>query len=200
MANIDRIPFIPKQSCHFEAMRYCQTVSSKYDKTVSRSVFFQLMLEQPCPMGQTYIDIEDGYAYLFPYDAEKAQGFIQQHTATDTERKRWSREQKRIRDGKRSILSLDAETAEDSVSLKDTLTAPDRVDAHIEEEAEREIYAAAFAIMSDEDAALLQQFRASGFNYRELERRTGKEHSGLAKRIKRIRERLLSEVSRLKEK
>lgn len=73
MANQKRIPFIPKQSREFKPMRhyYCETETTA--KLISRSVFLRLLAEQPYPMGQVSIDFDGGFAYLFPYDPERAE-------------------------------------------------------------------------------------------------------------------------------
>ena len=96
MANQKRSPFIPKLSSEFKPMRhyYCETETTA--KLISRSVFLRLLAEQPYPMGQVSIDFDGGFAYLFPYDPERAEQFAAAYREFETEYKRFYREQQAI--------------------------------------------------------------------------------------------------------
>ena len=108
MANQKRIPFIPKLSHEFKPMRhyYCETETTA--KLISRSVFLRLLAEQPYPMGQVSIDFDGGFAYLFPYDPERAEQFAAAYREFETEYKRFYREQEDNRAGRRmTVVHLD---------------------------------------------------------------------------------------------
>ena len=72
-----QIPYIPKQTIDFRPMQYLYCESEPNSKLVTRAAFMRLLEQQPCPMAQVNIDLEGGYAYLFPYCPERAEVFIQ---------------------------------------------------------------------------------------------------------------------------
>ena len=77
MANQKHIPYIPSMSTQFKRMQYIYCESETSSKVVTRADFMRLLEQQPCPMAQVNIDLEGGYAYLFPYCPERAEAFIQ---------------------------------------------------------------------------------------------------------------------------
>ena len=76
MANQKHIPFIPKMSTQFKCMQYIYCESEISSKVVLRADFMRLLEQQPCPMAQVNIDLDGGYAYLFPYCPKQAEAFI----------------------------------------------------------------------------------------------------------------------------
>lgn len=83
-----QIPYIPKQSIDFRRMQYIYCESETSSKVVLRADFMRLLAQQPCPMAQVNIDLDGGYAYLFPYCPERAEAFIQLNREMTAEYKR----------------------------------------------------------------------------------------------------------------
>ena len=75
--NSNRSIFIPKHTPDFQPMRYVFCETETVSKFVPRADFMRLLEQQPCPMAQVNIDLDGGYAYLFPYCPERAEAFIQ---------------------------------------------------------------------------------------------------------------------------
>lgn len=190
MANQKRSPFIPKLSSEFKPMRhyYCETETTA--KLISRSVFLRLLAEQPYPMGQVSIDFDGGFAYLFPYDPERAEQFAAAYREFETEYKRFYREQQAIREGRRlTVVQLDQ--FDDSEAEDDEMQSTWLVS----EETPESIYLtkehdASFKALSDSDRDILTGFINAGYNARELARRLGKDPSGVLKLVKRAAVRL----------
>ncbi len=194
MANQKRSPFIPKLSSEFKLMRhyYCETETTA--KLISRSVFLRLLAEQPYPMGQVSIDFDGGFAYLFPYDPERAEQFAAAYREFETEYKRFYREQQAIREGRRlTVVQLDQ--FDDSEAEDDEMQSTWLVS----EETPESIYLtkehdASFKALSDSDRDILTGFINAGYNARELARRLGKDPSGVLKLVKRAAVRLEKKI------
>ena len=194
MANQKRSPFIPKLSSEFKPMRhyYCETETTA--KLISRSVFLRLLAEQPYPMGQVSIDFDGGFAYLFPYDPERAEQFAAAYREFETEYKRFYREQQAIREGRRlTVVHLDQ--FDDSEAEGDEMQSTWLVS----EETPESIYLtkehdASFKALSDSDRDILTGFINAGYNARELARRLGKDPSGVLKLVKRTAVRLEKKI------
>ncbi len=123
MANQKHIPFIPKMSTQFKPMQYIYCESEPNSKLVTRAAFMRLLEQQPCPMAQVNIDLEGGYAYLFPYCPERAEVFIQLNRETAAAYKRHYRSWQTIKEGKRKPeLSLDMGITESGTALSDRLS------------------------------------------------------------------------------
>lgn len=194
MANQKRSPFIPKLSSEFKPMRhyYCETETTA--KLISRSVFLRLLAEQPYPMGQVSIDFDGGFAYLFPYDPERAEQFAAAYREFETEYKRFYREQQAIREGRRlTVVHLD--------QFDDSEVEGDEMQSTwlVSEETPESIYLtkehdASFKALSDSDRDILTGFINAGYNARELARRLGKDPSGVLKLVKRAAVRLEKKI------
>ena len=192
--NLKRIPFIPKLSREFKPMRhyYCETETTA--KLISRSVFLRLLAEQPYPMGQVSIDFDGGFAYLFPYDPERAEQFAAAYREFETEYKRFYREQEAIRAGRRmTVVRLGQ--FDDSEAEGDEMQSTWLVS----EETPESIYLtkehdASFKALSDSDRDILTGFINAGYNARELARRLGKDPSGVLKLVKRAAARLEKKI------
>ncbi len=194
MANQKRSPFIPKLSHEFKPMRhyYCETETTA--KLISRSVFLRLLAEQPYPMGQVSIDFDGGFAYLFPYDPERAEQFAAAYREFETEYKRFYREQQAIRAGRRMTV-LRLSQFDDSAAEGDEMQSTWLVS----EETPESIYLtkehdASFKALSDSDRDILTGFINAGYNARELARRLGKDPSGVLKLVKRAAARLEKKI------
>ena len=194
MANQKRSPFIPKLSSEFKPMRhyYCETETTA--KLISRSVFLRLLAEQPYPMGQVSIDFDGGFAYLFPYDPERAEQFAAAYREFETEYKRFYREQEAIRAGRRmTVVRLGQ--FDDSEAEGDEMQSTWLVS----EETPESIYLtkehdASFKALSDSDRDILTGFINAGYNARELARRLDKDPSGVLKLVKRAAARLEKKI------
>ena len=192
--NLKRIPFIPKLSREFKPMRhyYCETETTA--KLISRSVFLRLLAEQPYPMGQVSIDFDGGFAYLFPYDPERAEQFAAAYREFETEYKRFYREQEAIRAGRRmTVVRLGQ--FDDSEAEGDEMQSTWLVS----EETPESIYLttehdASFKALSDSDRDILTGFINAGYNARELARRLDKDPSGVLKLVKRAAARLEKKI------
>ena len=103
MANQKHIPFIPKMSTQFKCMQYIYCESETSSKVVPRADFMRLLEQQPCPMAQVNIDLEGGYAYLFPYCPERAEAFIQLNREMAAEYKRHYRNWQKLKAGTRTV-------------------------------------------------------------------------------------------------
>ena len=194
MANQKRIPFIPKLSHEFKPMRhyYCETETTA--KLISRSVFLRLLAEQPYPMGQVSIDFDGGFAYLFPYDPERAEQFAAAYREFETEYKRFYREQEAIRAGRRmTVVHLDQfdDSEADGNEMQSTWLVSEETPESIYLTKEHD---ASFKALSDSDREILTGFINSDFNARELARRLGKDPSGVLKLVKRAATRLQKKI------
>ena len=194
MANQKRSPFIPKLSSEFKPMRhyYCETETTA--KLISRSVFLRLLAEQPYPMGQVSIDFDGGFAYLFPYDPERAEQFAAAYLEFETEYKRFYREQQAIREGRRlTVVHLDQfdDSGADGDEMQSTWLISEETpeDEYIAKE-HFIIHTSSFTALSDSDRDILTGFINAGYNARELARRLGKDPSGVLKLVKRAAVRL----------
>ena len=186
-----RLPFIPKQSREFKPMRYRLCESEFCEKQVPRSAFMRQLEQQPYPMSQVYIDFDDGIAYLFPYDPERAERFAAAYREFEAEYKRFYREQQAIRDKERQPdLHLDYPLNEDGLTFGDTLPDADTPEFLLIKKEHVIIHRESFNALSDSDRDILIGFINAGCNARELARRLGKDHSGVLKRVKRSAARL----------
>ena len=195
MANQKHIPFIPKMSAQFKSMQYIYCESETSSKVVRRADFMRLLEQQPCPMAQVNIDLDGGYAYLFPYCPERAEAFIQLNREMAAEYKRHYRNWQKLKAGTRKTeLSLDMEMTEDGVTVGDQLST---------EETPEDLYLlkerftghrAAFNALAETDQELLLAYLSAGCNARELARRLAKDPSGVTKRLKRAAHRLKENI------
>lgn len=198
MANQKRIPFIPKLSHEFKPMRhyYCETETTA--KLISRSVFLRLLAEQPYPMGQVSIDFDGGFAYLFPYDPERAEQFAAAYREFETEYKRFYREQEDNRAGRRmTVVHLDQfdDTAAEGDDMQSTwLVSEETPESVCLAKEHFIIHSSSFNSLSDSDREILTGFINSDFNARELARRLGKDPSGVLKLVKRAATRLQKKI------
>ncbi len=196
--NGNRIPFIPKLSRNFKPMKHylCETDTSA--KLISRTAFMRQLAQQPCPKGQVYIDFDDGFVYLFPYDPERAVQFTVAYGEFETEYKRFYREQQAIREGRRlTVAHLDQfdDSCADGDEMQSTWlvseTTPE--DEYLAKE-HYIIHTSSFNALSDSDREILTGFINSDFNARELARRLGKDPSGVLKLVKRAAARLEKKI------
>ena len=195
MANQKRIPFIPQQTPDFKPMRYyfCETDTSA--KAVTRSTFLRLLEQQPCPMAQVNIDLDGGYAYLFPYCPERADSFIQLNREVAAAYKRHYREQQAIRTGKRQReLHLDQPLNEDGMTFGDTIADADTPETFLMSRERVTGHRAAFDALTETDRDVLLGYLHAGCNARELARRLGKDASGVTKLVKRAASRLQKNI------
>ena len=152
----------------------CETDTSA--KLISRTAFMRQLAQQPCPKGQVYIDFDDGFVYLFPYDPERAVQFTVAYGEFETEYKRFYREQQAIREGRRlTVAHLDQ--FDDSCADGDEMQST-----------------SSFNALSDSDREILTGFINSDFNARELALRLGKDPSGVLKLVKRAAARLEKKI------
>ncbi len=195
MDNQKRIPFIPQQTPDFKPMRYyyCETDTSA--KAVTRSTFLRLLEQQPCPMAQVNIDLDGGYAYLFPYCPERADSFIQLNREVAATYKRYYREQQAIRTGKRQReLHLDQPLNEDGLTFGDTIADADTPETFLMSRERITGHSAAFDALTETDRDVLLGYLHAGCNARELARRLGKDASGVTKLVKRAAARLQKNI------
>lgn len=197
MTNQKRIPFIPKLSREYKPMRHylCETDTSV--KLISRAEFFHLLAQQPCPMGQTFIDFDDGIVYLFPYETERAERFIANNLEFRTEYKRIYREMHDPRsECLRKAESLDQrESADaDDKPRKSVLVSEETPESEYLAKEHLIIHKSSFAALSDSDRDILTGFINAGYNARELARYLGKDPSGVLKLVKRAAARLEKKI------
>ena len=156
MANQKHIPFIPKMSTQFKCMQYIYCESEISSKVVLRADFMRLLEQQPCPMAQVNIDLDGGYAYLFPYCPERAEAFIQLNREMAAEYKRHYRYLQKIKAGTRKPeLSLDMEMPEDSMTLGDQLSTEETPETFLLVKESFLGHRAAFNALAEADRELL---------------------------------------------
>ena len=192
--TLKRLPFIPKQSCKFKLMKHYHCETETTAKLISRSAFLNLLAQQPCPKGQVYIDFDDGIAYLFPFEPQRAERFIAAYGEFETEYKRFYREQQAIREGRRlTVVHLDQfdDSGADGDEMQSTWLISEETpeDEYIAKE-HFIIHTSSFAALSDSDRDILTGFINAGYNARELARRLDKDPSGVLKLVKRAAVRL----------
>ena len=189
------IPYIPKQSTDFRRMQYICCESETSSKVVRRADFMRLLEQQPCPMAQVNIDLEGGYAYLFPYCPERAEAFIQLNREMAAEYKRHYRYLQKLKAGTRKPeLSLDMEMTEDSMTLGDQLSTEETPETLLLVKEGFTGHRAAFNALAEADRELLLAYLSAGCNARELARRLGKDPSGVARLLKRAARRLQEKI------
>ena len=197
MANQKHIPFIPKMSTQFKCMQYIYCESETSSKVVPRADFMRLLEQQPCPMAQVNIDLEGGYAYLFPYCPERAEAFIQLNREMAAEYKRHYRNWQKLKAGTRKPeLSLDMEMTEDGMTLGDQLSTEETPESVFLLKERFAGYRASFDALAEADRELLIAYFSVDRNARELARRLGKDPSGVAKRVKRAMKRLQENIKK----
>ena len=197
MDNQKHIPFIPKMSTDFRSMQYIYCESEPNSKLVTRATFLRLLEQQPCPMAQVNIDLEGGYAYLFPYCPERAEAFIQLNREMATEYKRHYRNWQKLKAGTRKPeLSLDMEMTEDSMTLGDQLSTEETPETLLLVKEGFTGHRAAFNALAEADRQLLLQYLSANCNARELARRLAKDPSGVTKRLKRAAQRLQKNIEK----
>lgn len=198
MANQKHIPFIPKLSREFKPMKHyiCETDTSA--KLISRTAFMRQLAQQPCPKGQVYIDFDDGFVYLFPYDPERAGQFTVAYGEFETEYKRFYREQEAIRAGRRMTVvhldQFDDSEAEGDEMQSTWLVSEETPESVCLAKEHFIIHSSSFNSLSDSDREILTGFINSDFNARELARRLGKDPSGVLKLVKRAAARLEKKI------
>ena len=197
MANQKHIPFIPKMSTQFKCMQYIYCESETSSKVVPRADFMRLLEQQPCPMAQVNIDLEGGYAYLFPYCPERAEAFIQLNREMAAEYKRHYRNWQKLKAGTRKPeLSLDMEMTEDSMTLGDQLSTEETPETLLLVKESFLGHRAAFNALAEADRQLLLEYLSANCNARELARRLNKDPSGVTKRLKRAAHRLQKNIEK----
>ena len=197
MANQKHIPFIPKMSTQFKCMQYIYCESETSSKVVPRADFMRLLEQQPCPMAQVNIDLEGGYAYLFPYCPERAEAFIQLNREMAAEYKRHYRNWQKLKAGTRKPeLSLDMEMTEDSMTLGDQLSTEETPESVFLLKERFAGHRGAFNALTEADRELLLAYLSADCNARELARRLDKDPSGVTKRLKRAARRLQKNIEK----
>ena len=197
MDNQKHIPFIPKMSTDFRRMQYIYCESETSSKVVTRADFMRLLEQQPCPMAQVNIDLEGGYAYLFPYCPERAEAFIQLNREMAAEYKRHYRNWQKLKAGTRKPeLSLDMEMTEDSMTLGDQLSTEETPETLLLVKESFLGHRAAFNALAEADRQLLLEYLSANCNARELARRLNKDPSGVTKRLKRAAHRLKENIEK----
>ena len=197
MDNQKHIPFIPKMSTVFRRMQYIYCESETSSKVVPRADFMRLLEQQPCPMAQVNIDLEGGYAYLFPYCPERAEAFIQLNREMATEYKRHYRNWQKIKTGTcKTELSLDIEMTDDGMTLGDQLSTEETPETLLLVKEDFTGHRAAFNALAEADRELLLAYLSAGCNARELARRLAKDPSGVTKRLKRAAQRLQKNIEK----
>ena len=192
-----QIPYIPKQTIDFRRMQYIYCESETSSKVVTRADFMRLLEQQPCPMAQVNIDLEGGYAYLFPYCPERAEAFIQLNREMAAEYKRHYRNWQKIKAGTcKTELSLDMEMTEDGMTLGDRLSTEETPESVFLLKERFAGYRASFDALAEADRELLIAYFSVDRNARELARRLGKDPSGVAKRVKRAMKRLQENIKK----
>ena len=195
MDNQKHIPFIPKMSTDFRRMQYIYCESETSSKVVTRADFMRLLAQQPCPMAQVNIDLDGGYAYLFPYCPERADSFIQLNREVAATYNRYYREQQAIRTGKRQReLHLDQPLNEDGLTFGDTIADADTPETFLMSRERITGHSAAFDALTETDRDVLLGYLHAGCNARELARRLGKDASGVTKLVKRAAARLQKNI------
>lgn len=197
MANQKHIPFIPKMSAQFKSMQYIYCESETSSKVVRRADFMRLLEQQPCPMAQVNIDLDGGYAYLFPYCPKRAEAFIQLNREMAAEYKRHYRNWQKLKAGTRKPeLSLDMEMTEDGTTLSDQLSTKDTPETLLLMKEGFKGYRGAFNALVETDRELLLAYLSADCNARELARRLDKDPSGVTKRLKRAAQRLQKNIEK----
>ena len=197
MANQKHIPYIPSMSIQFKRMQYIYCESETSSKVVPRADFMRLLEQQPCPMAQVNIDLEGGYAYLFPYCPERAEAFIQLNREMAAEYKRHYRNWQKLKAGTRKPeLSLDMEMTEDSMTLGDQLSTEETPETFLLVKESFLGHRAAFNALAEADRQLLLEYLSANCNARELARRLNKDPSGVTKRLKRAAHRLKENIEK----
>ena len=197
MANQKHIPYIPSMSIQFKRMQYIYCESETSSKVVPRADFMRLLEQQPCPMAQVNIDLEGGYAYLFPYCPERAEAFIQLNREMAAEYKRHYRNWQKLKAGTRKPeLSLDMEMTEDSMTLGDQLSTEETPETLLLVTEDFTGHRAAFNALAEADRELLLAYLSADCNARELARRLNKDPSGVTKRLKRAAHRLKENIEK----
>ena len=192
-----QIPYIPKQSIDFRRMQYIYCESETSSKVVRRADFMRLLEQQPCPMAQVNIDLDGGYAYLFPYCPERAEAFIQLNREMAAEYKRHYRYLQKIKAGMRKPeLSLDMEMTEDGTTLGDQLSTEETPETLLLVKEGFLGHRAAFNALAEADRQLLLEYLSANCNARELARRLAKDPSGVTKRLKRAAQRLQKNIEK----
>ena len=197
MANQKHIPYIPSMSIQFKRMQYIYCESETSSMVVTRADFMRLLEQQPCPMAQVNIDLDGGYAYLFPYCPERAEAFIQLNREMAAEYKRHYRNWQKIKAGTcKTELSLDMEMTEDGMTLGDRLSTEETPESVFLLKERFAGYRASFDALAEADRELLIAYFSVDRNARELARRLGKDPSGVAKRVKRAMKRLQENIKK----
>lgn len=197
MANQKHIPFIPKMSTDFRRMQYIYCESETSSKVVPRADFMRLLEQQPCPMAQVNIDLDGGYAYLFPYCPKRAEAFIQLNREMAAEYKRHYRNWQKLKAGTRKPeLSLDMEMTEDGMTLGNQLSTEETPESVFLLKERFAGHRAAFNALTEADRELLLAYLSVDYNARELARRLGKDPSGVTKRLKRAARRLQENIEK----
>lgn len=197
MANQKHIPYIPSMSIQFKRMQYIYCESETSSKVVTRADFMRLLEQQPCPMAQVNIDLDGGYAYLFPYCPERAEAFIQLNREMDAEYKRHYRNWQKVKAGTcKPELSLNMEMTEGGMTLGDQLSTEETPETLLLVKESFMGHRAAFNALAEADRELLLAYLSAGCNARKLARRLNKDPSGVTKRLKRAAHRLKENIEK----
>lgn len=195
--NSNRSIFIPKRTPDFQPMQYVLCETETVSKFVTRAAFMRLLEQQACPMAQVNIDLEGGYAYLFPYCPERAEVFIQLNRETAAAYKRHYRNWQKFKAGTRKPeLSLDMEMTEDGMTLGDQLSTEETPESVFILKERFAGHRGAFNALAEADRELLLAYLSADCNARELARRLDKDPSGVTKRLKRAAHRLQKNIEK----
>lgn len=195
--NSSRSIFIPKHTPDFQPVRYILCKTENISKFVTRADFMRLLEQQPCPMAQVNIDLDGGYAYLFPYCPKRAEAFIQLNREMAAEYKRHYRNWQKLKAGiRKPELSLDMEMTEDSMTLGDQLSTEETPETLLLVKESFLGHRAAFNALAEADRQLLLEYLSANCNARELARRLAKDPSGVTKRLKRAAQRLQKNIEK----
>ena len=149
-------------------------------------------------MGQIYIDFDDGIAYLFPYDPERAERFATAYREFETEYKRFKREQKAIHEKHRMTvlhLGLFNDSEADGDEMQSTwLFSDETPESEYLAKEDFVILHASINALKDSDRDILIGYLETNCNARELARRMDKDPSGVSKLVKRAVERLKKKI------
>ena len=116
-------------------------------------------------MAQVNIDLEGGYAYLFPYCPERAEVFIQLNRETAAAYKRHYRSWQTIKEGKRKPeLSLDMGITESGTALSDRLSTEETPETFLLVKESFLGHRAAFNALAEADRQLLLQYLSANCN------------------------------------
>lgn len=204
----DRTPNIPAHPMnHRGGFRYlvARTESLENDFTAATDIpvangsvsaynFHTLLRLCRRPAAQIVVDYLDGYVYLISYDPERAEAVIKCNADAEREYDKWrKRVAKQCQTGT-GTLSLERaldHDSEDNTLAEHIASSIKASDADLNADAD-ELFLQAVSYLEDRDRQFMLDYYAAGCNCAELARRKGIDKSGVAKRLKRLRDRFLA--------